>query len=252
MFDDLAATFAIAATRCARRRERRRAITRAGVAIAVVVTAIGIGVQSYDTVPASAGVAISYEDGFVQVLLVALEQDPEVIEDAARGAGLDVRVESSPTGPSRVGRFVGDVADSAYANDVELVDGRHGSFAGFLVPVGWEGTLHLRVGRPAIAGEAYASFTDATAPGEPFACLPIDTTTPAALSRLAQDAGVTLRWQVIASGRSEIVEYAELGDHAGRRDGRLVITGIATMSGATAVVTVSDEPVPTTPVPQDC
>jgi hypothetical protein len=154
-----------------RRRERRTPMVLTGLvvaAVAVVAAVLSSAVLSTD--PASADVEVTQENGRVIVRLTDLENSPDAVEAATERAGLDVSVEGVPTGPSHVGRFVGDFATDANAVDVEKLDADGVTYMAFSLPEGWPGALTIHLGQPAREGEAYRIASDAYAPGEPLAC----------------------------------------------------------------------------------
>lgn len=141
------------------------------VAAVVTVTAAAVGLLTVvDTETAAADVKITREGGRIEVLLTDLESSADEIESALRAEGLDIDVEAVPTGPSNVGRFVGETASADGLEDLRRIDETGPAFLGFSIPDDWHGALTVRVGRAARRGEAYRAFSDAFAPGEPLAC----------------------------------------------------------------------------------
>jgi hypothetical protein len=165
----LRAELLAAAGRQAERSQRHRPPRGVLVAVCAALLAVAavVGIVSLDQDDAAAGVEVTVQDGRITVLLTDLESRPEAIEQATRDAGLDVVVTALPTGPSNVGRFIRGVETEPVA-EVLTVDERGSTFAGFSVPVGWDGRLELAVGRPAGEGESYVQATDAFLPGEPL------------------------------------------------------------------------------------
>jgi hypothetical protein len=166
--DALRRELVVAAARRQARRRSRPGRVAAGLGVATAaVAALALG-------PTEAGAEVRVErtGGRLVVTLVELD-DPRTAEAELRAAGLDVRIEEVPAGPSAVGRFVGTTDSGGLPTELVPVDGGAGSFAAFSLPQGWRGSLHLLVGRPPRDGEAYVGFSDALAPGEPLACLPL-------------------------------------------------------------------------------
>jgi hypothetical protein len=153
----------------ARRRARGRSLALSVTALLLLVATVALA----RPVPALADVDVEVRAGRLFVRLVDLEHRPDHIEGVLRGVGLDASVVAAPVGPSRVGRFVGALDDAALAAEVHRLGADRDSFGGLSVPLRWPGHLDLRVGRPAEAGEPYAVFSDALAPGEPLACRPL-------------------------------------------------------------------------------
>jgi hypothetical protein len=149
---------------------RARRLVLLGVAAALVAVLAGTLALTRTSDRASAGVDVAVHDGRVNITLTDLEHDPRRIERAVRATGLDVRIVAVPTGPSLVGKFVGEVAGQAYPPELHERQADGSSFAGFSLPVGWPGHLVIYVGRPALAGEDYRAFPSAFDRGEPLAC----------------------------------------------------------------------------------
>lgn len=148
---------------------RRRRVTQLGAAV-LVVSVGAFAVSLSRATPAAAGVDIQRVGDRLEIRLTELEQEPGVVQRALREAGLDVTVAAVPTGPSRVGHFVGEIGSALPAGVAPLPGENPAAFRGFSVPVGWPGHLELRLGRVAEAGEHYATAVDAFAAGEPLAC----------------------------------------------------------------------------------
>lgn len=184
-----------AAAREGRTRDRRRAarpLPRIAAAAAVVaVVAAGVLVARPDT--AAAGVEITREGPDLVVRLTDLESDPEEIERAVADAGLDISIVDKPVGPSLVGRFLGS-SGTEMPPLLEVVEGDPSSgFTGFRIPANFDGSLTLRIGRPAVAGEEWAILSDATAPGEVLACESVVGSTLAEVADVVASDGAQLR-----------------------------------------------------------
>jgi hypothetical protein len=153
-----------------RLRRRRRPLQVAGAALAVALSALAI---ASGPSPALADVRVERTGDRVLITLLELADDPHRVEASLRAAGVDAAVEAIPTGPSAVGRFVGTAETAELPTELVRVEGSSTAFVAFSLPIGWEGSLRLFVGRPAEPHEHYRAFTDALAPGEPLACLPL-------------------------------------------------------------------------------
>jgi hypothetical protein len=136
-----------------------------GAAIASITSAAVLLLPN----PASADVEVTIENGVVEVRLTDLSSTPEEVVDALRDNGLNAEVDSLPTGPSNVGRFVAAYTTGGGIN-IERLDPRGGSFSGFQLPVDWPGTLTLSLGRAADGGEPYQAFSNPFGPDEPLRC----------------------------------------------------------------------------------
>jgi hypothetical protein len=151
-------------------RRRRRPLQAAGAVLAVVLSALAI---VSGPSPALAEVRVERAGDRVVITLLEAAEDPHRVEAALQAAGFDAAVEAVPTGPSAVGRFVGTADTAELPAELVQVDGSPTAFVAFSLPIGWAGSLRLHVGRPAAPHEPYRAFTDALAPGEPLACLPL-------------------------------------------------------------------------------
>lgn len=220
--------------RVARERRRRANLLRLAAVTAIALLVAGGLVIIGGSKPAAAGVRVTREDGAIVVRLVDVEYRPDVIEKAAKEAGIDLDVAAVPTGPSLVGRFVR--ANASQDVDVVHLLGRSGdSFSGFRVPVGWDGHLDLKVGRPA-RGAPYDVFTNAVSEGEPLACTAIVGARAADASRLVRDAGVTASWHLDGPrGASDI----SAADATGRWRRATVAYVVATSASSVRVFLVA-------------
>jgi hypothetical protein len=145
-----------------RRGSRRRSSGRwfAAAAVVVAVVAGGIGFAGTGTRDVAAEVEAIIRDGWVQVRLIDVESRPEEIEEAARSVGLDLDVVEVPVGPGQVGKFVSMSSDGA-PPDFRRVGVDGSTYTGFRVPVGFDGSFTVNVGRVARPGEQWAT----TSPG---------------------------------------------------------------------------------------
>ena len=125
-----------------------------------------------DTSPATADVEVRFTAGGIEVLLTDRTTTIEEVQEVFEDAGLDVRVDAVPAGPSNIGRFVGLLFDGPVEEVTNLrgLDRDGNAFSGFTVEDRWEGTLVLSMGRPARPGEPYALASDAFADDEPLDC----------------------------------------------------------------------------------
>ena len=152
-----------------RRRQRpRRAAAGTAVLVAVAVTALALRPDE-----ATAEILVERTEDRIVITLLELQEDPHEAEAELRAAGFDVAIELVPAGPSAVGRFVGTTDSGDLPAELVPAPGSGTSFTTFSLPLDWDGALRLHVGRPARPGEAYLGFSDALAPGEPLACLPL-------------------------------------------------------------------------------
>jgi hypothetical protein len=82
-------------------------------------------------------------------------------------------------------------------------------FLGFALPVGWAGDLQLLVGAPADEGEAWARFSDATAPLEALACRVLTGRRAGAVVDELADAPASVRYRVDDGGGSRLLPPAQ-------------------------------------------
>ena len=239
-FDTLEAQLGAGFERVAQqRRARRRLAQRVGGAALAVLLAVGAGAIVLRDEPAAAGVRVEERDGLVYVRLVDLEYRADVIEDAARQAGIDVSVESVPTGPSLIGRFIRFAQTGEDTGELRRLDADGPAFDGFAIPADFDGTLVLQVGRPASDDEPYGVFPNALAAGEPLACSGVLGMSPIAARRLALGEDLDVRWTVVTEQGVRPVPDGEVAHLVDLRVGRAQMIEPETVSFALA-----DRPIP--------
>lgn len=227
-FEDRLRDELMAATARPRRRNSRIVV----VSVASAALALTALMTSLDT--AAADVEITHQDGRVVVRLTDFANTPEEIEAATEAAGLDIKVDAVPTGPSSVGRFVGQEATSADFENLERIDADGVTFVAFSLPEDWDGSLTLLLGRPAKAGEPYVAFTSAYAPGEPLACTG---TLGRPLSELSPYVdGLDVSVQTFGDGRP--VDLVPLNARTLAELGAEAITGATALSSSSLIVDV--------------
>lgn len=196
---ELDAAFARSAARRTRRR-RVAGLVAAGFGVAVAASALSLFVRSS---PVGAGVEVSERGGLVYVRLLEGEFDPDEIEMAVRNAGLDVDVDAVPVGPSLVGKFVRDQIEGSDLGTLRRLGEDGDTFAGFVLPAGWDGHLSVDVGRPAGDDEDYAVPSNALSEGEPLACTDVIGLLPADAAALLEARSLQGMWRGV-SGRAEV------------------------------------------------
>jgi hypothetical protein len=239
--------------RAAVRQHRRRAARRHQIAAALGTAAcllVGGMLVVSRPVPARADVRVEVGGGRVVVTLADLEHDPREIEAGLRAAGLHVTVSAAPVGPSEVGRFVGNATNGALPLDLRTIgaDANRATFAGFSVPVGWSGTLDLRIGRPARGDEPYDSFTDAFAPGEPLACRALIGRTAAEVAHLLATSPLDL---VVEAADHQAPSSFPLAAMAGSDHGHWVVVGADATSRHRVVLRIQPRAMVTVRPPPD-
>jgi hypothetical protein len=161
-FDQLERELDGAARRLHRGRRRRALATRVAAAAAIVVAVLGFAVvvdRGGDGNSAQAELLVVDEGDFVTVTLPRDHEQADEVERRLTEAGLQVRTEPTPTGPSLVNLVVGLIGPGGGESSAGTLTAR--------VPKG--STITLRVGAP--AANAYTAFTDALAPGEALHCI---------------------------------------------------------------------------------
>jgi hypothetical protein len=218
--------------RLLQRARRRRALLVTAVFAAIAAAAFA-GTGLLRTQQASAGVDIKVENGQLLVRLTDLESRPDVISSALRAAGLSATIEAKPVGPSEVGRFIGAAGNGPLPPELQAIDERDGTFAGFALPERWPGQLELLVGRRAEATETYFRPSNAFARGEPLACSNLAGMTIAGAVDNAP-AGLPIRVVAISeTGQPE--QFGSLADAAVMRPSYL-IAGAQAFSPADVVI----------------
>lgn len=230
-FDTLEAQLAPGFERVtARRRTRRRVAQRVAGAAVALLAAVGIGAFALQDEPASAGVRVEERNGLVYVRLTDVEYRPDVIEDAARDAGIALTVEAVPTGPSLVGRFIAYEQVGEDTGELRKLDADGPAFGGFAIPADFDGRLVLQVGRPAAENEPYFSFSNALADGEPLACSGVIGRTAQEALRIAESRGLQVRWTLQTSeGTRPVADPAQLTEDVEVRRATSVAPGIVSL-----------------------
>ena len=223
----------------ARRGPRRRRWPWAAAAGAIAAGAGSLLVL--DTNPATADVEVHFEAGSVEVLMTDSRTSVAEVREVLAEAGIRVRIDEQPAGPSNVGRFVGVLIDGP-GQQVTNVGGPSGtSFSSFTVDDDWQGTLVISLGRTARPGEVYVVSSDAFADGEPLDCSGV-------LGRsLAESADELAGFHVRISPSAEgyLVPPEALDAAAIDRYGSWIVTRGSALSPTDVILTLQ----PTAPVP---
>jgi hypothetical protein len=218
---------------------RRPTPRRLGV-LAAAVGAVAAGALAAASVlapgSAAADVKITRENGRVTVLLTDRANDADAIEAALNAEGLDIRVTSAAAGPSNLGRFIAESASDGAPVALERIETEGATFMGFSIPEDWKGTLTVVVGRAAQVGEAYRTFSDAYAAGEPLACT--GTLGQPLVQASAQLELYDVQVQVFVNGSPEPPVSLAAALDAGY--GGSLITGATAMSPETILVDVAE------------
>lgn len=213
-----------------RRRTRRRVAQRVAGTVVAVLAAVGIGAFALRDEPAGAGVRVEQRDGLVYVRLTDIEYRADVIEDAARDAGIALSVEAVPAGPSLVGRFIAYEQVGEDTGELRKLDADGPAFGGFTIPADFDGRLVMQVGRPAAANEPYFAFSNALAEGEPLACSGVIGRTAQEALRIAESRGLQVRWTLQTSeGTRPVAGPAQLAEDVEVRRATSVAPGIVSI-----------------------
>ncbi len=210
-----------------------RRMVELAAAVVVVLAVVVAALLLRDPTPAAASVDITIDGNDLVVRLTDLETRPEQIVSAAKKAGLDVRVETVPVGPSQVGRFIGATATSL-PPELRRTDGSTLAFTGFRIPRDWSGTLSLSLGRPARDGEEWVGVADALAPGGAAACRELLGATVDDAAAALDELGLTVRWFVFDPTEKEVTDRRS--DYGSWR----VISVMSTSDDAALVQATSD------------
>lgn len=196
-----------------RRQRQQRLRNRSALVVtvfAVLAAVSGLTVLLWPT-PASAAVEVRRAPGAVIVKLVDLAARPDEVEAELQNAGLDIDIVDVPASPSMVGRFINTAGSGPLPAILRVVEGEAEAFSGFSLPADWNGSLELRLGRPAEAGESYVREVNAFAAGEVLACAGWRDLDAAAALERAWDYDFVFSWrQRAANGTERVLSPGQL------------------------------------------
>jgi hypothetical protein len=209
---------------------------RIGLGVIAAVAALLTALALTTAHPATADVEVRTRGSRVEVVLTGDDPDPAALVRAVRKAGFAAALVEVPTGPSRVGRYLGYSGDDDIEDlDPTALDGSARS--GFSVPKGWAGHLVVHEGRLARTGEPYGASTDAFAPGEPLHCSGLRGATVASLAHRLTDLHVRVQTLGAGSGPQLALADAVASDFASWR-----VTGALTVSADEVVLRAERAP----------
>lgn len=193
-----------------RTRRVRRWVSSVAAAVAAIVAAAVVWTVGGGT-PVGAGLEVIRQGDELHIRLTDVETRPEEIEEAAREAGLDVRVEELPVGPSNVGRFLRTTQGAMVPNLTVDESDPTSAFTGFRVPVDFAESIVLYLGRPAADGETWVSASDATSKGEPLECEDLYLRPLGEVVELIDERGIGSTIRLADTGRT--LRRADLAEH---------------------------------------
>lgn len=145
------------------------------------------------------------------VRLLSGRADPQQVERALRGAGIDAIVTAEPVSPPLEGQWIG-ASDQRLSGLPGAIDENDKTLV--RVPTGTP--INLTFGRPALPDETYQVSTSPFLPGGPLNCTGIEKLPPLEAERAINDLGYEVSWRLqtttrifpdgVLEGRSDIVE----------------------------------------------
>lgn len=199
----------------------RRRLALAAAAVVLAVSAFAIG--SYNRPEkAVAGVPLSLVDGKLAVSYQQVLDNPGDVESQLAAAGLEVTIEEVPASPGMVGKVRWSMGASPVGDnridrwpDPWIVpscgdprvcepwwpsgsypDGEpQGYEAGLLVPLDFDGSTEIHIGRAAHADEQYLLDQHPLAPGEPLFCRVVLMETVTEAQAALTDTDVPVVWR---------------------------------------------------------
>lgn len=224
----------------------RRTVVMPALAAAIILIVVAATIGFGNDQPASASVQVLVRDGYITVRLTDVESRPDEIERVASEAGLDIDVVTEPVGPSNVGKFVRRTA-TPMPPDARVETGDGSSFEAFRLPVDWDGSMTISLGRRAAQGEQWAVVSNALEPDEPAACLDLLGRPLVDVVTDLEGRGLNVRTFVIDPGEVELFDgfgkYANWPVASVGASGPRDIVIRATQDGVSPVI--GDDPRPT-------
>ncbi len=145
------------------------------------------------------------------VRLLSGRADPQQVERALRGAGIDATVTAEPVAPPLEGLWTG-ASDERLSGLPGAIDENDKTLV--RVPTGTR--INLTFGRPARPDETYRVSTSPFLPGGPLHCAGIEKLPPLEAERAINDLGYEVSWRLetttrvfgggVSEGRADIVE----------------------------------------------
>src|SRR3954452_7257855 len=153
----------------------RVALVAAAAAACVAVAIIVAGGAIFSASPAAAGVRFQVRGNYIIARVTRPFTARDQLQAAFQQEGIDISVRLVPVSPSLRGTVV-YLGGSAGASEIQplqggpCVTGGGGCPIGLKIPRDYSGHGEIALGRPAQAGESYASTASAFAPGEALHC----------------------------------------------------------------------------------
>jgi hypothetical protein len=207
-----------AATRRRQRRARRLLVAATAIAVGVAIV-LGLGpsagpdsppVGPLRVDPASAKVTVRKIAGFYEIRLANVLAGPEVIQEALRRRGLNVKIQFIPSSPSLVNKEVASYETPGDDRRVRWTYRQASSVDGDLVtvrvPLDYQGELGIAIGRRVRPGEHYQSAAiSAQLPGEALHCADVEGKRIRDIVPMLQQRHLRARWH-----RSDPGEFVPL------------------------------------------
>lgn len=174
-----------------------------GLAAVLVLAVVGLGPNGGPGGPAAAQAMIEVEvsGGAYEIRFVELAEGTQQVEAELAALGLDVTLDFVAVSPSLVGSLVATAGGGA--GEVYVVE--PGGVPRLSIPIVFEPSLALTIGRPALPGEAYVSSPalGAEAPGEALHCAGVFNMPAAAAAAVLAERGLIAEWR---NERNEVTE----------------------------------------------
>lgn len=212
-----------------RRRHARRRRARTGLlalAATIICAATSISFIALQNDEAQAALRVTVVADGLLVEIDDLNATPDAVEAAAQAAGLQLSVTPVPVGLSNVGRFIALTSDQPVTSIERVgVDPVSGSFTGFRIPNGFDGTLDFEIGRAARPGEQWVATSDALAPGEVLECQDLVGATAVDAAEATSKLDLDRRWFSVSSDRGAREIGGDLSDYSSWKVSRVLATG---------------------------
>ncbi|WP_431894329.1 hypothetical protein [Nonomuraea sp. bgisy101] len=186
-----------------------------GVLAATAVGVSWVGPSGLGLGPAPvAALDIKQEDGYYVITVKDLYADPDRYAAQLEAVGLDVSIRVEPVTAAFEGQ-VFPTSGERYVTEFKSIeapgtcDKTGGCPVGLKIPIDFEGSADVRLGRPAQPGEKYRSITSWDARGEPMHCAPYMNKPVSEVRELLRQRGISIEEFTVSDPNDEKVT----GDH---------------------------------------